>query len=648
MLLHKNSLRIATVLDYEHDHLGVTLYNETIRSLLKKILPSDLFFCDFSSEEMKQEWIKEFHSLLPCIKWSHEGPSSLNLSIYLLCHYRMSAGKFFLEIISRWLMPAKKINIGLFFAGDFKLIDLSDSLYTVAEIVICVEDIQDIEVLKRNLAVIETEIRLGVVSVYHASRILEIKGLSTDEKTSLIQERIAALVQSRPQDFDYDIFIQMQQFLVLCRYEFKVAREFQQMSRIIYVFYLFRKQLRQMVEEAPGKRHLCLKLLKTRLYLPLGVKKVLSVFVGVNFLKENEVFEQRHLIKAFQNYIPNIKAVENSFFMHQGHDDSIHTIYLEVEKEEGHDFTVDEIKKLKRVLPDDLKVQVERLQRPIFMPRNEEEVMRNIVTLSQQLKYTKDIPQVVITFDEQTDTDLTFTVVLVRVLLSSDTPAIQDLFQKGNSYLRCLPDRVRKVGLLRKKYPKEATVFRLCLPNTSFLRGDHSVDLYKARQEIFTELQRVVGEVRDFNGGMISKQIEVFLQLKKMLGEVGQKNEFLLENFYHSIFPVEMRSVLDPEILKVLFLMLLEMSKKSSEEKKKGHLSKKEGEKHLFVMLSVQDFSLKKSLFDAMDRLFVLSPGLISIHLQLFDVSYLGYIYSCEDRDKRQLFYTTIEQALDF
>ena len=39
---------------------------------------------------------------------------------------------------------------------------------------------------------LETEIRLGIVSTYHARRILESKGLSSDGKTAMIRKEESA------------------------------------------------------------------------------------------------------------------------------------------------------------------------------------------------------------------------------------------------------------------------------------------------------------------------------------------------------------------------------------------------------------------------------------------------------------------------
>lgn len=635
MFITKQFPKISPVFENSSEHPIELVYDGPIRAALKQVCPADFFY----DAEIAEEWIQEFHAQLPLVKWTEWGGfDEGRLSAILLCRHRPKVGKFFYDIISRWLLPGKDLNVALFFFSDFRMPEFGDELYTVAKMVICVEEPSDLEMIRSGLPIIETEIKIGVHSAYHANRILEIKGLSPDEKTSLIQERISALVQRRPKEFDYDIFSEMQHFLVMCREEFKAMREYEHMSRIVYVFYLFQKKLRQCVEEAPSKRHLILKLLKARLHLPLGIKKVLGVFVGLNLLKENEVFEERHLVKAIQSHIPGVRAIEDSYFVSENKEDRISTLYLEVEKEGNADFSLDEISKLRRALPEDLKGSVEQLVRPVFMPRNEEEVMRNIVTLSQQLRYSRDIPQVIISFDEQTDKDLSFTIILVRVL-QSGTRSIQELFSQADSHLEFIPDRIKRVGLLRKKYPKEATVFRVKLPNSAFLRSDHSVDLYKARLEVVTELQRVIGEVRDFNGGMISKQIEVFLRLKNSLGELGRQNEFLLENFFHSIFPIELRSVIDAVPLKTLFTLLLDVV-----EGRQVFKTIKEP-KRVFALASFHDFAQKQKLFEAVEGLNLRSPHLVSVDLAVRDAAYVGFIYFTDDEIRQDLFLKTLEQT---
>ncbi len=615
-------LEIATVYDsFQH-----SIHSGSIRNGLRQILPAQ-----FNLEEQKEE----FKALLPVLRWSAWGESPRRFSLFLLSRYRLNGSKFFYDMISRWLVPGKQLNISLFFATDFKFPEWDEERYALSEMVICLDREQDVEIAARNLPFLAEEIRLGTASIYHASRILEIKGLSIDEKTVLIQERISSLVQWKPADFDYDIFDQMRHFFISCRPEFKAMRGCQHLTRIITYFYLFRKSLKKRVEISPQQRHVSLKLHRIPLHVPLGMKEVLGVYAAMNFLKEHEVFDQQHLLHAVRNYLPQARVVENSFLTGEQSDDQIRLVYLEIEKEGGGAFSSEEIKRLRVGLPADLKSRVEQLVRPLFMPRNEEEVMRHIVTLSRQLKFARDIPQVIIHFDEQSDTELMFTVILVRVL-QPDSLFIQHQFDRADSPFQLVVDRIKKVGMIRNKYPKEAIVFRLKLPISSFLRKDQSVDLYRARQHVAAELQRVLGEVRDYNGGMIAKQMEAFAVLKESLGDLARRHEFLLENFFHSIFPIEMRSVLRPDLLKTLFLMLLSMI-----EEGEGDFQSKEEESALLVLIGKHGARVSDArdvVAEPAGPLELPSSQLVKVQLQAFDFIYLGYIYFSDDQEERALF----------
>jgi hypothetical protein len=634
---------MTAVLEEGEDNPHHLLPSSSIQSALAKLLPPDLFFSEGDERFEKESVAEELRKILPvirCVEWG-EGP--YHMSLLMLAPHRANAAKFFYEMIQRWLLPGHRIDISSFISTNFKLPELTDELFTVCEMVISVSNLIEIEVMRANLSLLEAEIRLGLVSVYHANRILEIKGLSADQKTALIQGKIAAFLEKRPSQFDSDIFTQMQHFLVMCREEFKGAREYGHMSRLIYVFYLFRKMIQKQVENTPGIRHLALKLSKAKLHLPFGTKRVLSVFVGINFLNENEIFEERHLLEVIKVYFPTVKAIPDSSFESSLREEKTKVLYLEVEKGEGGDFSLEEIKLLKERLINDLKNGVEKLVRPVFMPRNEEEVMRNIITLAQQLRYPRDLPQVIISFDEQTDVELSFTVILLRVL-QQGMPSVQELFQRSKTFLKFVPDRVKIVGMLRKKYPKEASVFQVRLPASSFFRQDHSVDLLKARHAVASELQRVVGEVRDYNGGMIAKQQEQLLGLKYLFPHLDKRDEILLENFFHSIFPIELRSVLSPFLLKNLFSLLLEVVEKNRDGFRERELVIKEEENALYGLLSCQDPHLREKLIERVAQFDTESLQLATLSLQAFDTFYFGFILQDEDRLRRKAFISAFKK----
>ena len=426
-------------------------YFQVIESSLRRLFPDPFFF-----ETLKDDMHQQFDSKLPIFRWFwKEG----QLSLHLVCRHRLNIGKFFYEMIHRWLLPGKRLDVSFSFCSDFNLVGGS-RLYTLAEMAIRLDIEIDRDHVEHNLKVIETEIRLGMVSVYHASRLLDMHLLSAAEKNGILQEKISKLIQRNPDEIDYDIFGELQHFTVMSKDEFKTPRDPHHLSRLITLFYLFRKSIERDQEKRPDKRHIRLKISSVKLDLPWGMKKVLGVCVALNFLRPNELFEERHLVRALQNGLAGIKAVPDSFFVNQGIDDGVHTLYLEIEKENGGDFTMAELQHFRRFLPEELKRTVEVPLNSLFMPRNEEEVIRHVVSLSGQLRFVKDLPQVILIFDEQKEGDLYFTVLLVRILYPNST-SIQTLFSKDDSQMTYIPDRVKRVGMLRKRYPKEATIFRL-------------------------------------------------------------------------------------------------------------------------------------------------------------------------------------------
>jgi len=599
-------------------------YNEDICNLLEKVLPQGVFFSENLDKKQMVEFLNEH---LPMVKWfEHAG----GLSVVFLCRQRKGAASFFYDMISRWLTPGRPLDIELFFSSDFSFPDLADVPFTVAHIALSFENNNEREEMLTGIKSIETEIRLGAVSNFHARRILEFKGLSPDSKTAMIQEKIGSLIQSRSEDYDKGIFALMQRFLVTCSAKFKSARDYHHISRIISILYLTRKLLKQKTDAFPKKRHFVLKFIKTKVTDESGEKSVLGMLVGLNFLRENEVFEEKHLMSAIKTYIPGAKNVKDSFILDRNQGSHHQTIYLEIEKENALDFTFDEIQALRVEMPTHLKGHIQYLTHPIFMPRNEEEVMKNMMVLSKQLRFVQDIPQVIITFDEQKGQDLSFTVILLRVL-KLKTKSIKELVKSSKMTL----EKTRKVGTLRRKYPKEASVLRCQLPTKGYLRKDRSVDLYKARKDVLKDLESTFGEVRDYNGGMILKQNEAFSALKKSLGTALKSNESLLEKFFYALTPVEMKTIVSKEHLKALFLLLVQFQKKSSD------VLYKQDAKKLTLVMPLNDPKMKNLVLKGVESMRIASHELLHFSLD-GDTPSLGFLFQTEDLEKQNLFVKNI------
>jgi hypothetical protein len=675
-------------------------YREGAQDLIQKIVPADLL--EPSPYEAARQRAR-FAEMTPQVYWSELSRAPCSLSVLLLCKFRQNACQFFYDMISRWLLPTRKINVELFFASDVRLPHLSDELLSVAEIVIYIKSLQEMEEVRRNLHAIETEIRLGVVSNYHARRIVEFKGLSTDGKTAMIQEKIGSLMQSHSKDFDRGIFSQMQHFLVTCREDFKKIRDYHHISRIISNLHSVQKVLQQQTSELPQKRHVMVKFLKTRLHLypapletlhfdcaktariddrklghisnidqftivdssefsrgskskfqaargidPKGKtdKPVLGVLVGLNFLREHELCNQHHLLTAIQKLASHVRMVDGSVILEKDKEGCLQLIYLEIEKENGEDFSFDEVQALRTSLPGGVMDHIEQLTHPIFMPRNEEEILRNIMALARQIRYVNDRSQVIISFDEQKGDDLCFTVILLRVR-GEHTRSIQDLFAADKTEICFLPERIRRLGSMRRKYAKEAALIRAAISMKDFMRLDRSIDLYKARQAIFTEVERLVGEVRDFNGGMILKQQELLDHLKKTLGRAAEQHSLLLEQFFFALTPMEMRSVLEPDSLKQWFLMLLQATKVDLKSKRRdGDWLCKQDNGRIFALFPDLKSSQVPILQQRLSSLGLAQHALISFSLVFQEIPYLGYLLFSENRELQEKVLEILEEPL--
>lgn len=618
-------------------------YRNVILRTLSKFLPSDFFESRESDEATHSHQKQILQKIVPLITSSGIQKVPGTISFFALSKYRLGSFKFFLDVVSRWLAPGRRLNVVLMYGTDFRINHLSEEVYTICKIAVSVADQAECEEIQQNFFKLKPEIALGVQSEFYAQRLIESRGMMADDKATLIQGFVTYLIKRFPMHYSHDVFTEMQHVLVTCSDEFKASRQARHLCRIICIQYLFRKRLREELKKNSHRRYLHLKIFRGFIKTPTGPKPVLSVLVGINFIRDQENFGEKNLIKAIQYYIPSAHTVKDSFIIHKIGSENVCLSYIEVEKKDGNPFTSSEIRKLRRELPGNLKNRIEHRLHTIFMPRNEEEIMRNILALTNQIKYVRDIPQVFITFDEQAYAHLYFTIILAR-LLKPDSCSIADLFKKSGSIAEYLHDRTKIMGYVRKKYAKEATVFRLKLPKDCFLRADHSIDLYKARQTVVTELSSVVGEIRDYNGGMISKQHELLSAIRGLLMDTKDYDELLLENFFYSLAPVVVRTLLNPEAFKILFLMLLEGLK---EHKSEGYYLKFFTEHHnVFAIIIVEDFSLKDHIHRSIQELHIPSTELAYAYIKTHGYSCLGYICCAHDAQKKEQFFQVITQIL--
>jgi hypothetical protein len=618
-----------------------SFHEKTIKNALERILEERILD---SFEHSKGSGLSSlFHSLPLLLEL--KAASSTSASFCAILKARKDVVKYFLEMISSGLVPAVRARPIFVFAADFSLAERAGEAYTLLEVVVDTDTPEALQLLRSGFAAARAEICLALESHDYARRSLAAKGLFLDEKSSILRTLISRLANRRSGIFNQDLLAEMQLLLAICPENFLSARESRHLARVICLHHFFRVLLSHEMQKAPQKRHLALKIFRARIQPAEGLKSVLALSVGINFLMDKEIFDNTHLIKAIRNYIPAAVAVESSYFVNRRGSEKIVILYLEIEKPADAPFTASEISILRRALSSDLKDRIEHSMHPVFMPRNEEEIIRNILSLSNQIKYVRDIPQVFISFDEQTALHLYFIVILLRVIKTDSLP-IQEMFNRADTILEYIHDRTQNAGNLRRKYRKEATVFRVKLPKDQYLRADHSIDLNRARQVVSSELSQIIGEVRDYNGGIISKQNELFSEFKNLLKGSVKYNELLLENFFFSLTPVIMRSVLEPEALRALFLMLIESVEEGLAPGKDYAVRFSMEKPFVFVMIKTEDRMIKERVQTAVSQLQLHASKLAFSSVSVYELIYLGYIYRCNEPEEQEFFCDLIRQVL--
>jgi hypothetical protein len=575
---------------------GNGLFLSSAETLLSDLLKDEL-------SKLKEEFSLDnlfalLESQLPLIKFSECAEFPAILSITLLCRshlkFATGTGRFFCDTFDRFALPGHYLGTVFTRSLDFYFVGNDDKQFFLYEMGLRIKNSSDYEIIKHNLPKLIQQTRMIVRAVFETRRIMSLKSLTSEEKKLLIQENISSLVdgksknfdinlfdeiqdliqklsaeekkqqmkevialliEKRPEVFDRDIFIEMQNFLLLYRNKFTVVRELNHLSRIFCFHYLFRKKLQFSCQKEPSKRHLYLKLIKGKTFFK-SQSEILGIILGVNLLSHHELFEAKYITQAVKSLIPSAQEIPSSYVADQ-RIDNIRLFYLEFSKGKESFFSFEEIKKLKRELSKELKERIENVLHPIFMPRNEEEIFRHIVTLSNELVQENDIPQAMIIFDKQTQNHLIFNVILLR-LAKKSSPSLKTLFSAKDSMLNFQFERAKNVGFLTPRIQKEANVFQVVLPKQPFFRKDFSLDLHRARQCILEETSRVLGEIRDYNGGMIENQNKSLHAFKRCVQETSYVNDFLVENFFYSIEPATMQSLLPPSLLKIGYLSLMD------------------------------------------------------------------------------------------
>ena len=610
---------------------------ERIQSILHQIIPQELIL---KGEEFILDWL---NNSLPQICWSTLVAPPNVLSIYLLCKAsrQSKAENLFLNIIQKWLIPEKQIQVLSAQHMYFHLKILKGELFFVSEVKILVESGRDALLIQANLPNLSREIAFAIYSPNYANHILSTRALAPDQKASAVHQELVKVYHRKPNNFQSDLFLEMGKFLALIAPDFIKFRSHRHIAKLLVAHYLMKKQIKRLSDAFPEKRHLHVKWLPCQLVFPFGSKSVLGVVISLSLADKHEFFDETHILLAVQEILPSAQLVKDSFYCYQGQQESVRMLYVEIEKIDGEYFSIAEMAKLKKELGEELKKRIEKLIPAVFMIRNEEETFKNLFILSQECKKVTDLPQVMISFDKQEEKDVSFRVILVRPLKKTEK-SLEELFTGLNEKFQFKCDRKQITGNLRKTIAKEASVFYFTLPkDKALLRADLSVNFYFARQRVVSILTQALGEFRDYNGGMILKQGELFTEFKQLFTRQAEKSQELLENFFFSLTPIELQATIALSSLKTLFLLCLEAIECSLPKKENYFFKHLRQESLTFALIRIREDLIKDVEEEDLDTDVSVKTQFAFQGSQIF-----GFIYEEGNLEKHKEFIDLLEKKL--
>ena len=639
-MLEEKTLAIAKERGGEKDYAGERLF-------YKRILKS----CPLVKSEFYQE----------------QDSTTLCITAFCKTSFHQEVGRFITDFFGKWLLPGKTIPLHQTHSATVSFKKLPKRSFFFHEMYIEIKDEQDLKHIQANMEGLINELRVNILAVSHARRVVSVKTLTEDQKKIIIQENISELLELpskghhqtlfeqmqhfflkasseekiddlkktlsplphlRPDLFERDLFQEVQRFMIFASKEFMECRSLSHVGRVISYSYLFKKRASHALTLEPDERFVTTKLLRTRLKGEDNKKGIIGLLATINFSTENENFDERDLFLAAATLIPESKLVPGSTIHNKREYSRTRVLYLEIEKEVAP-FTSKEIDHLQKTLHKEILSRLDSVTDTLFMPRNEEEVMRNILTLGSQLRFPTDLPQVMINFSSQEKKTLTFTVLLVRI----EHPGLPVIKASTKIFKRdvWINEKEEKVvGLVRKKIHKKAYILEICCHKKPYLRKDYSLDLTRARRDVYNYISNVAGEVRDFNGGMISKQNEVLIEFKRMLLESNYADDFFLENFFYSFTPRFMQCLLPPTALKHSFNFLCEAEEHDFNERI-YFMKTITWEKYMIITVSTINGSFKDFIEERVSLLEFDPSSLATSYTNLHDIPTLSYILNFSD-----------------
>ena len=395
------------------------------------------------------------------------------------------------------------------------------------------------------------------------------------------------------------------------------------LTKVLSAFCTFESKVQQQSEGHAQKARIFYRLFKE----PSAKKSThstLGIAVAIKIKGYTELLGNQRLLQAILHITPGVVLVPSKSYSYRDEQSGMLFVYEEIVKKRGRGFSRADIQQLKKCLSRELEESIESLSPSLFFVRNEEEILRSIIQMGRELNEERDMPQVTISFQEQTPhATLRFSVVILR-LVQEHSPTLEELSRFLPQSVQFIPEMTSEIGLLNAAYSKEANTVIFEIESAFFARKNNSIDLREARSYIAKALELMIGEFRDYNGGLFSKQNTQLRAIKELLGE---SNRAFMESLFYAFTPSTFQTFLLPDAIQACASLFLEAKKTSIPLSTNYELFKQQGQCFSLIVLKTNSKHLKNAIVKEAAR-FLLPINQFGYAVQSINGEYyVGLIY---------------------
>jgi len=358
---------------------------------------------------------------------------------------------------------------------------------------------------------------------------------SFPEEFSPLEEAAKKATQRFPRLFDSRLQKGIERLIANTPHDFLTTRSPTHLHMLLLTQFFLQKKMERALNQGRTKnKPLFLKLFRSSS----------SICVALTF-PLSYGFHREQLLKIIHTLLPDIHEVPRSSYLWHHPELPYLFCYLEIHKLRGGDLSKEELRTVEYALKEHL-LAIPPLTPALFWPYNEEESYRQIQLMQKEMSSEKDYPHISIHFQEQSFSSLEFLIHLIRP--KSKEPlehALKHLPHFLNFY--CHSYRVHEIP-----FPIEMVTFSLKVPSSAFEVRD-SINLLYARRYVLKYLEKAIGPLRDYNGGLFEKQQQLFEAIRVHLGAKIPHFDLFAEKVFYALHPVELRLSLSLDRAEILF-----------------------------------------------------------------------------------------------